>query len=707
MARYLHLDFETFSEAKLGDKDSVGLHNYVLHPSTRALMLAWAYDDEDVELWEPHLGPMPARLREGLDDPNIQLAAWNSAFERYVFNFVIKMLLPIERFVDPQASARYLSLPGSLEDVGKILGLPQDLQKDKEGKRLIHLFSEPQIKRRKGEATTSVRDWNTDPEDWKKFGGYCRKDVVAEREIMRRLKALEVFPLPERERRIWICDQRINDRGIPVDRGFVEKAYRLATEEKKESLRFMDSLTGLKNSNSRDQMLGWAKSQGYAKKTLKKETVAAELKFNENLTPLCCQVLELRKAVGSTSYKKLATLLRQLSPDDRLRNQFVYMGSSRCGRWSSSGGIQFQNQARPAPEFEDEKVLALARKLIYSENYNEIKSRFGSVLTTVKSCLRTCFVAKPGKKFAVCDLSAIETRVGAWVSGCGSLMGVFKNKRDPYLDYAMKMTKIPYEKLEADLKSKDPKVKTLAKGRRQTAKPVVLGCVYRLGGGGMGMKKGDPVKTGLWGYAENYGVEMTQQEAADHVKTFRSSYPEIPEFWYACEDVVKDVLVGVRTKRELGPDGCVKIDKITERPILRIQFPNDRFLHYVDASIQDTKMPWQKDGADVHKPTLVYSGKNQESHKWENGITSHGGKLTENIVQGIARDVIAEDMLLCEEKGIEIVAHAHDELIAEIDDNPFALGLQDMMEIMSRPIGWLPGLILAGDGFECQHYRKG
>jgi DNA polymerase bacteriophage-type len=710
----IHTDFETYSEAELGGKMSVGIHNYAAHPSTRALMLAYAFDEEEPKLWFPDSEVIPADLATRLEDPHEEIAAWNSTFERYIFWYVLRIKLAIERFVDPQASARYLSLPGDLEDVGNILRLPADMQKDKEGERLIEMFSKPNKMRKKRgeEARTYQRTRETDPADWIKFGIYCKRDVIAEREIQRRLTLLKVFPLPERERRIWIRDQQINDRGIPTDLMFVKSAFKLATQEKKEALESQNKLTGLENANSRPQLLGWAQDHGYKKKTLKKETVAAELKFNTEMDPICRQVLEARKAASSTSYKKLSAILRQVSPDGRLRNQFIYMGSARCGRWSGNA-VQLQNMARPTPEFEDEKVMTDARQMIYDEDYQKIRDRFGSVLTTVKSCLRTSFVVQPGRKFRVCDLNAIETRVGAWVSGCENLMNVFKEGHDPYLDYAMKMTQIPYEKLNADLHSKDPKIKAAAKLHRQIAKPVVLGCVYRLGGGGMGMKKGDPIKTGLWGYAENYGVEMTQKQAADNVKIFRDSYPEIPRFWYACEEAVKDVLKEgtVRVKREIGPNGCIKIDKVTledRDPILRIQLPSGRFIHYMDASIQSIKMPWKdSEEKDVYKPSLIYSGINQENHQWEVGVTSHGGKLMENIVQGIARDVIAEDLLICEDVGIEIDAHAHDELIGETEDTMFAPGLLDMAEIMGRPIPWLPGLLLAGDGFESDFYRKG
>lgn len=390
----LYLDFESRGMVDLGGLRSVGLHNYMVHPSTELLILGWSFNQEPVDAWQMHLGPMPDKLRKGLEDPNEELVAFNSPFERYGLKYKLGIDISIHRFVDPQASARYLSLPGGLKEVGNILGLPFNFAKDEEGERLLNLFSKPsRRKKKKGEPVEFYfRDWNTDPEDWEKFVEYCKQDVVAEREVLRREKLLGVFPLPPLERKIWLFDQKVNDRGIPVDIDFVKKALKLADREKKEAIEKQNELTGLENANSNSQLLEWARAQGYGRTTLHKDAVETQLKYNESLTPLCRQVLEARKAASSTSYKKLSAILRQVSPDGRLRGQFIYMGSSRCGRWSGNA-VQLHNMARPTEIFEDEKNVDRARALIYAEDYDTIKKEFGSVLLTVKSNIRTAFVA--------------------------------------------------------------------------------------------------------------------------------------------------------------------------------------------------------------------------------------------------------------------------------------------------------------------------
>lgn len=322
------------------------------------------------------------------------------------------------------------------------------------------------------------------------------------------------------------------------------------------------------------------------------------------------------------------------------------------------------------------------------------------------------------RNIVVNDLSAIETRVAAWVAQCQAMLETFDivkyppKGRDPYLAFATKLTQTPYERLEENLESDDPDIKSATKHSRQASKVGVLQCIYRAGGGDWGKNKyGDVIKTGLWGSLENWGVSVTKEESHEIVKVFRNSYEEIVQCWYDIEGCVFDVLKasGDRITRSIGPDGCVVFDKINIQnryPLLRITLPSGRRLHYIDACIQPTLMPWKdKDGEDVYKDALWYGGQNQESKKWTR-VTSHGGKIFENIIQGTARDILAEDLLKCQEIGLEVDGHAHDEIIAESDDDPFSHGLEEIKEIMSQEIPWAKGLALGSDGFQNSYYRK-
>src|ERR1700676_4907328 len=644
---YLIADFETRSEAEITE---VGLHNYAIHPSTRALFLGWRIvkDLEDratpMELWGPMSERMPAELLIAIEDPAVDIIAHNSAFERYIFKYVIGIEIPVERFQDTQASARYLSLPARLEDVGKVLGLPKELRKDKRGEQLMDLFSFPKSHKKKEGGGTYFNDRNSHPKEWIEYGEYCKQDCVAEQEVARREMMLGVFPLPERERRIWIFDQKVNDRGMPTDRVFVEKAFAIADRNKKEKLEEQNKATGLENANSQAQLLPWVQDRGYPLSNLRKQNIELVLKDPEvDMTQECRDVLTARMEASSTSYKKLQAIMRNISPDGRLRNQFIYMGSSRCGRWSGNA-VQLHNMARPDGTFEDLDNVKKARNFIYEDDYVGLKTAFVmekekkyySPLIIAKNVIRTVFVAPEGQRFNVCDLNAIETRVGAWVAGCDLLLKVFTDGKDPYLDFAAKIYGIPYEKLWADYKGKNGKeAQIAAKRMRQIAKPGVLGAIYRLGGGGWGRdKNGDRIKTGLWGYAEAMGVDMTLEQAHSVVKIFRESYREIVTTWTTLEIAVTEVLKGERTIRYVGPGDCIKIDKLTiegRDPILRIKLPSGRYLHYLDASIQVVKMPWKKknqetgEEEDVHRPAFTYNGMDQDTKQWTM-VVSPGGK---------------------------------------------------------------------------------
>jgi DNA polymerase len=394
--KILRIDFETYGVLELGGQKAAGVYNYATHPLTEVLMLAYKLPGaKTVELWQPHLGAIPDDLRAALLNPAVTVSAFNSTFERYILQHILGIILPVSKFIDPQASARYLSMPGDLDEVSTVLDLPKNLAKDKRGEALIKLFCEPQKdKKKKGEEQTYSRNnWETHPAEWEEFCNYCKQDVVAEEEVSRRMELLGALPLPPFERQVWEFDQRVNDRGMPVDRDFVVKAYALAERSKKEAKDKQNEITGLENANSRDQVLPWLKARGYPFNTLRKETVDSVLGDPEVvLADEARTVLKSRREASSTSYTKLAAILRQLSPDNRLRGQFIYMGSPRCGRWAGNA-VQLHNMSRPDKVFEEMENLVAAREMIYKEDYDGIKKRFGSVLLTVKNCIRTVFVA--------------------------------------------------------------------------------------------------------------------------------------------------------------------------------------------------------------------------------------------------------------------------------------------------------------------------
>lgn len=343
-------------------------------------------------------------------------------------------------------------------------------------------------------------------------------------------------------------------------------------------------------------------------------------------------------------------------------------------------------------------------------------------------------------RLQVADLNAIETRVGAWLAGCHDLTEVFRpytdekgnfwrNGRDPYLAFASKMFGIPYAKLWADYQGWNGKeAKAGAKRMRQISKPGVLGAIYRLSGGQLVnvYDPDDPTvvlynkKTGLWAYAEAMSVEMSQEQAGEVVRIFRESYPEICDskvgIWKRLEDAVADVMHPDHpaTVRYIGPNNAVKIDRVNidgRRPMMRMRLPSGRYLHYLDAELMQIKMPWQsvdEDGEpiDVFKDSLVYAGTNQKTKQWQLGITTHGGKTFENLVQGIARDILGEKLLAFEAADMPVAGHVHDEGICLVIDDLLSKTVEEMVDMMSQEVNWAPGLLLGADGYQGPYYHK-
>lgn len=721
----LHIDFETRGVIELGD---VGIHNYASHPLTNILMLAYAFGKGEVQVWQPHLGGIPERLLEALSDPTIRKGAWNAGFERNILLYKLGIWIPYELWDDPMINARYLSMPGSLDSVGEILDLDYNLRKNKSGEKLLDLFSKPlPMKKLRKNATNEntlfdispvaepkidyvFADQISHPDEWEQLIGYCKQDIVAERALG---DMMGHFPLPEREIKLWHLDQKINDAGMPTHREFVEKALDLAIEDKGLQSRELIKLTGLGNANSNKQFLAWVQNEGYPYNSLRKEPVKVALGDPDvNITPLGRKALEVRKKSSKTSYTKLAAILPALSADGRLRDQFLFMGSARAGRWSGKA-VQLHNMARPMKNVEELEDLSAARELIYAKDFQGIVKRFeevdkitkevkpGSVLDVVTSCIRSSFIAPPGKRLNVCDLNAIENRVLGWVAGEDKILEVFRLGRDPYLAFASLMYKIPYEVLAATKKTPDTKEK------RQVAKPAVLGAGYRLSGGKWGVNKyGDRVKLGLWGYAENMGVIISQQLAVESVKAFRAEYKRVVQFWYDSENAVARC-IRQGGQHQIGPLSSLWCDRKRRKDgtlILRIHLPSGRFLHYLNAGLEITRM--DGDNGPYEKENFTYEGVDQVTKQW-GMVRSHGGKITENIVQAISRDVLSDNISEADEVGFEVVGHVHDEIVTISDDTEESLGLVDLKCIMSTTPSWAPGLPLNAEGYEGYFYRKG
>lgn len=645
--RRLLVDIETYSSADIA---RAGSFKYIESDDFEILLLAYAWDKEPVRVIDltavtPESGAELAGVVAGLLDPDVVKVAHNSAFERAALARFTGRYLPPEEWEDTMILAAYNGLPMSLDAAGDALRLRD--QKIKEGAALIRYFCTPCTPTVAGGGRTRNRPEHA-PDKWARFIEYCRRDVEVTQAIYYRLNS---YPVTTFERRVWALDARINERGVPVDVPMVEAAIAVDERSRAHYTAELRQLTGLENPNSVAQLKSWLECAGLDCGSLNKAAVTDLL--GQTCDPTTRRVLELRQLLGKTSTKKYRAMLAAAGKDHRVRGITQYYGAGRTGRWA---GRLVQLQNLPQNHLDD---LESVRRLVAEQDLATLELAFDSVPDVLSQLIRTALVARPGCTFLVCDYSAIEARVIAYLAGEQWRMDVFAQGGDIYCSSASQMFKVPV-------------VKHGINGHlRQKGKIAELACGY---GGGVGALK-------AFG-ADKMG--LTEDEMQQIVAQWRAASPSIPRFWRGAE---RAALRALETPGRTYTLPCgVRYRKDADG--LRCRLPSGRVLTY-----------W---GARPEGGGICFMGQNQTTRKWETTET-WGGKLVENIVQAYARDCLAVAMLRLEQAGYDIVFHVHDEIIAEA---PEGSRWQDMAEIMGRPIDWAPGLLLRGDGYETGFYRK-
>ena len=646
--RTLHLDLETYSSVDIAKS---GLYKYVDSPDFEILLLAYAWDDDPVQVLDL-TGEHPAELDAviaAIENPDITKVAHNCAFERACLRKYLGCSLFANEWQDTMILAAMNGLPQSLDAAGAALRL-QD-QKIKEGTSLISYFCKPC----KPTFSNGGRTRNLPchaPDKWERFKTYCARDVEVEREIFRRLSVVAAY-VPDWERRVFELDSRINDRGVLVDLDFVESAMVVDRAFNDKHFAEMQRLTGLDNPGSVAQLKQWLESVGVSCDSLNKQTVADLIE--QTTDPTIRRVLELRQQLGKTSIKKYETMQAAACHDGRVRGIMQYYGAGRTGRWA---GRIVQPQNLPQNHLDQ---IETARELVGSKDLDLLEMIYDSVPDVLSQLIRTALIAPPGHTFLVADYSAIEARVIAYLAGERWMMDAFSAGKDLYCETASQMFGVPVVKhgVNGDLRAKG-KIATLA-------------CGY---GGGVGALK-------AFG-ADKMG--LTDPEMQDIVTQWRAASPTIPRFWRETEHAVKRAL-GTPGKSQRIP--CCGVTYWRDSDALRCKLPSGRVLSYWGARLDDSG-------------SICFMGQNQTTRKWERTET-WGGKLVENIVQAFARDCLAVALMRLDAAGYKIVFHVHDEIIAEAPDGA---RWEDMAEIMAQPIDWAPGLLLRADGYGTKFYMK-
>lgn len=647
--RHMSIDIETYSSVNIKD---AGLYKYVQSGDFKVLLFAYSFDGSIPVVVDLAQGEhIPSEVRMALFSDDVIKHAYNAAFEWYCLSKYFGVNEPkywLRQWRCTMVHGLYCGLIGGLGKVGEALGLPADKQKDRIGSSLIQKFCVPG---KTGKPVTPTQE----PEKWALFKKYCIQDVVTEMEVERRLSA---FPIPDTVQAEWEQDMRVNAAGVRLDMDLAEGAVAFSAAETDDLIAQAKALTGLSNPNSPAQLKRWiGDNLGEVPSSLSKAAVE-EMLERDDLSPKVGAVLELRQKLGKTSVSKYKAMLDCVCPDGRIRGLLQFYGASRTGRWAGRL-VQMQNLPRNYIE-----ELDYARDLVKTGRVDELSLVFGNVPDTLSQLIRTAFIPAEGHRFVVADFSAIEARVIAWLAGEQWRMDAFANGEDIYCASASKIYGVPV-------------VKHGENGHlRQKGKIAELACGYQ---GSVGAMKAMG------------GTNMSDEELKQIVDDWRKASPNIVRLWYRLENAAMDA---IRTGAPVMANGLVFRYEGTPEGLrfLTIQLPSGRKLFYCNPFFGTNRFG---------NESLHYWGAN--TGNWCE-LETYGGKLTENVVQAIARDCLAAALQRIEDAGYRIVMHIHDEVILDVPEE--RADLDEICRLMCKPIDWAPGLLLNADGFVGDYYKK-
>ena len=648
--REMSIDIETYSSVDLVKS---GVYRYAEAPDFEILLFAYAFDDE-TDVFQVDLASgedLPAEVRAALTDPAVVKTAYNANFERVCLSSYLSIdgYLPPEQWRCTAVAASELGLPQNLAGVAMAFGLTE--QKDTRGKALINYFSKPcKPTEANGWRIRNLPEHNL--EKWKEYKEYNRQDVVVERAMKEKLAR---FPLKDSEQRLWEMDQRILDRGVRVDTTLTKNAIQFNKIHKEEHMMWLQEITHLDNVNSVSQLKKWIENRtGESIKSLDKKAVKNLLETSQD--DVLESVLLLRKELAKTSVAKYEAVERSVCQDKRVRGILQFYGANRTGRWA---GRILQAQNLPQNHLAD---LDLARELVRRGDYDLFQTLF-SVPQTLSELIRTMLIPSENCRFIVSDFSAIEACVLAFLADELWRMNVFAKGGDIYCASASQMFKVPV-------------VKHGVNGHlRQKGKIAELALGY--GGGVAALTSMGALDMGI-----------PEEELQPLVDLWRASNPAITKFWKTVERAAMDAIKGKPSRIRHG------ISFSREAGILFIGLPSGRRIAYVEPEFGEKRFG---------SPSIHYMGVNQNKRAWMK-LETWGGKLVENIVQAVARDCLAESIIRLEQNGYRTVFHVHDETVLDVPEGTGSV--EEVTNLMGKPISWAPGLPLTAAGYECQYYKK-
>lgn len=703
------IDFETRSEC---DLKKHGSWRYSLDPSTTILCLAYHlpdWPDDRVGLWHPEI-PQLGIPEEDMTGDLIELLDWvesgglveahNAWFERGIWTNIL-----VARYGFPAVSHRQwrcsaakaaaLALPRALGDA--VAALMLSVRKDEEGHTLMKKISKPRkalkiekdewlnkhnagkclkckgkgtYKRKACDVCGGYRTlgveldavptlptlWHETPEMLADLWSYCGTDVLAERGL-----SVSIPDLNEAETELYLLDQKVNERGFQLDTEAVTSALRLIAEEAKDLNAQLSGITGGIVATQREKMKTWLEGQGLPLPNMQGDTLDEALKTADGLVK---NALSIVRELGRSSTSKYQAMQRWVCPDGRVRGGLLYHGAT-TGRWSGAG-VQPHNFVRGT--IKDQNRLW---EVLKTNDRELIRREFGSVMLALANGLRGAICAAPGKVLYVADYASIEARGLLWLAEDEDHLNLFRRNEDLYCDMASTIYGKPINKKDHP-------------DERQLGKVAILGLGYQMGW-----------ERFIEAAATMGGITIGEDLARKTVDAYRDKYYLVTDLWNTTEEAA---IAAVNDKR-LVYCGLTSWIYDEDERFLYCELPSGRRLAYPFPEMHRRRTSWGKD-----KWTLTFMGVNPYNRQWERQAT-YGGKLVENEVQAICRDIMAEAMLLCEHSGVyEPVLSVHDELVAEA-----AEGVGDVKEfetLVATPPEWAPGFPIAAEGWSGKRYRK-
>lgn len=700
----LSIDFETRSTV---DLKKSGVYVYAQHPTTDIWCMAWAFDDEEPEIWTPaaagrcktgyaedgnvcwHHGYCDREeLFAGLD-PRIvahilaggEMRAWNAQFERTIWReIMVKRYgapeIKMEQFVCSAAEAAAMSLPRALGNAAHVLGVEQ--QKDDKGYRLMLQMARP--RKIADDGTPIWWDRALKPSEEPKIAqmiatlkSYCKQDVRSEKAVVPALRRLTPH-----ERLIYLLDQRINDRGIRIDMELVHAASEIVEVGVTRANARLDDLTNgdvTKLSNHR-KLLQWLNEADIETASVSKAAVAA-LRERDDLAENVQEVLTLRSEAGRSSVAKLKSLVLATCRDLMARGLLLYHGAG-TGRWT---GKLIQPQNFPRGEVDDIESYI---EWVMAGEY-DLLDGIAPPVVIVLSMMRSMLTARPGHELIAGDFSAIEARVLNWLAGQEDVVELFRamdagdKSRHPYKVMAWKMGR-----------AASPELVKKPSEDYQAGKAAELGCGFQ-----MGWKK---FIDAAWAV---YQVRVTEEQSQQAVNAYRASHPMVKKYWKDAQNACMDAIREPGSVFPFGPRGNVKAT--VRGGYLYIVLPSGRPLAYASPSIKERELPWSTEDEPAFGAALHFWGVHPKTGQWVQ-MYLYGGLIVENIVQAVARDLIADAMLRLEAAGYLPVLSVHDESVCEV---PVGFGsLEEFERLMSDLPTWATGCPVAAEAWRGFRYRK-